>query len=54
MVTNPFETKESRNYFKKKEFFLPSNMIQNQINVMNDLEMMELHNGSKGDTAEEI
>ena len=29
MHTNPFETKESKSYFKKKEFFLPSNMIQN-------------------------
>lgn len=34
MMTNPFETKESKDYFKKKEYFLPSNMIQNQINVI--------------------
>ena len=26
MVTNPFEVKKSKDYFKKKEFFLPSNV----------------------------
>jgi BTB And C-terminal Kelch len=37
MVNNPFEVKKSKDYFKKKEFFLPSNVaggMQNQINFL--------------------
>jgi hypothetical protein len=26
MINNPFEVKKSKDYFKKKEFFLPSNI----------------------------
>jgi len=26
MVNNPFEVKQSKDYFKKNEFFLPSNV----------------------------
>jgi hypothetical protein len=37
MVNNPFEVKKSKDYFKKKDFFLPSNVaggIQNQVNPL--------------------
>ena len=37
MVNNPFEVKKSKDYFKKKDFFLPSNVaggIGNQVNLM--------------------
>jgi hypothetical protein len=37
MVNNPFEVKKSKDYFKKKDFFLPSNVaggIGNQFNLM--------------------
>jgi len=37
MVNNPFEVKKSKDYFKKKDFFLPSNVaggIANQINLL--------------------
>ena len=39
MVTNPFEVKKSKDYFKKKEFFLPSNVaggLSNQANFLMD------------------
>jgi hypothetical protein len=39
MVTNPFEVKKSKDYFKKKEFFLPSNVaggLANQAQFMVD------------------
>lgn len=39
MVNNPFEVKKSKDYFKKKEFFLPSNVLQqNQLNPMEELD----------------
>lgn len=37
MVNNPFEVKKSKDYFKKKDFFLPSNVaggLQNQMNLL--------------------
>jgi hypothetical protein len=39
MVTNPFEVKKSKDYYKKKEFFLASNVaggLQNQANPMEE------------------
>jgi hypothetical protein len=39
MVNNPFEVKKSKDYFKKKEYFLPSNvLLQNQVNPIEELE----------------
>ena len=39
MVNNPFEVKKSKDYFKKKEFFLPSTIgMQGQVNPMDELE----------------
>ena len=37
MVNNPFEVKKSKDYFKKKDFFLSSNVaggIGNQMNLL--------------------
>jgi hypothetical protein len=38
MVNNPFEVKKSKDYFKKKEFFLPSNVAGGMSNQYNLLE----------------
>lgn len=38
MVNNPFEVKKSKDYFKKKEFFLPSNVAGGMANQTNILE----------------
>lgn len=38
MVNNPFEVKKSKDYFKKKEFFLPSNVAGGMANQPNYLE----------------
>ncbi len=39
METNPFDTKKAKDYFKKKDFFLPSNIANNNaINPLNDLD----------------
>lgn len=44
MVNNPFEVKKSKDYFKKKDFFLPSNVAgaQNQINPLEELDDQQL------------
>ena len=37
MVNNPFEVKTTKDYFKKKEYFLPSNVaggMQNQMDYL--------------------
>ena len=39
MVNNPFEVKKSKDYFKKKDFFLASNVaggLQNQPNPLEE------------------
>lgn len=39
MVNNPFEVKKSKDYFKKKDFFLASNVaggLQNQNNPLEE------------------
>lgn len=39
IVNNPFDTKKIKDYFKKKEFFLSSNMgLQNMVNPMEDFD----------------
>lgn len=38
MANNPFEVKKSKDYFKKKEFFLPSNVAGGMTNQTNILE----------------
>jgi hypothetical protein len=39
MVNNPFEVKKSKDYFKKKDFFLASNIgMQNQVNPLEELD----------------
>ena len=39
METNPFDTKKAKDYFKKKEFFLPSNIAtNNNVNPMLELD----------------
>jgi hypothetical protein len=38
MVNNPFEVKKSKDYFKKKDFFLTSNVaMQNIVNPIDNL-----------------
>lgn len=38
MINNPFEVKNTKEYFKKKEYFLTSNIgMQNQINPLEEL-----------------
>jgi hypothetical protein len=38
MVNNPFEVKKSKDYFKKKDFFLTSNVaVQNIVNPLDNL-----------------
>jgi hypothetical protein len=38
MVNNPFEVKKSKDYFKKKDFFLTSNVaVQNIVNPIDNL-----------------
>lgn len=44
MVTNPFDSKKSKDYFKKKEYFLPSNMIVNNINPIEEIEENQCEN----------
>lgn len=39
MVNNPFEVRKSKDYFKKKDFFLASNVaggLQNQVNPLEE------------------
>ena len=37
MINNPFEVKNSKDYFKKKEYFLTSNVgMQNVINPLDE------------------
>ncbi len=40
MVNNPFEVKITKDYFKKKDYFLPSNVAGGNQNQMNYLEQV--------------